>query len=64
MTEFVLSNNVPFHDFFELFRSYKPSDLWVSLRNTHWNRKATSLAATDLSQFLITNNYLTITDSQ
>lgn len=53
VTEFVNTLQVPFLSYFELFSKYKPVDLWVSEANTHWNGFATSLAAEELAEFLV-----------
>lgn len=50
--KFVKDLDVPFLSFFNLFAEYKPEELWVSKENTHWNGKATGLAAEELARFI------------
>lgn len=42
---FATSQGVPVIDLFPVFARYSPAELWVDLENSHWNDKATSLAA-------------------
>jgi lysophospholipase L1-like esterase len=46
--EFVTKYEVPLIDLFGVLAPYPPADLWVNLENTHWNDKATSLAAEEI----------------
>lgn len=57
---YVSGADVPFLSYFDLFSKYKPSELWVSEENTHWNSKATSLAADTLLHFLLKNKLITL----
>jgi hypothetical protein len=45
---FVIQSDIPLIDLFPVYAPYPPVDLWVSLENTHWNDKATSLAAEEI----------------
>jgi hypothetical protein len=45
-------------DLFNVFAPYKPSELWVSLENTHWNGLGTALAANDITDYIIKNRVL------
>ena len=56
--DFVNFMDVPFLSYFNLFSKYKPTDLWVSKENTHWNGFATSLAAEELTKFIVSNKIL------
>ncbi|OGW42622.1 MAG: hypothetical protein A2132_01590 [Nitrospirae bacterium RBG_16_43_11] len=42
---YAASHGVPVVDLFPVFASHSPAELWIDLENTHWNDKATSLAA-------------------
>ncbi|MGD8778936.1 MAG: SGNH/GDSL hydrolase family protein [Ignavibacteria bacterium] len=53
VTEFITNIDVPFLSYFDLFSKYEPTELWVSQENTHWNGKATTLAAKETTNFLI-----------
>lgn len=58
VTDYVHSLKIPFLSYFNLFSKYKPTDLWVSKENTHWNGFATSLAAEELTKFIVSNKIL------
>lgn len=58
VTAFVSSLNTKVYDLFPTFSNYPASELWVSSHNKHWNDKATSLAAKELSDFIIANKLL------
>jgi len=47
---------IAFFSLFNVFYGYNAEDLWVSGANTHWNAKATQIAAEHLSAFLYKNN--------
>ncbi|MCI0560150.1 MAG: SGNH/GDSL hydrolase family protein [Nitrososphaera sp.] len=47
---FVVSNGIHLIDLFEVFAPYRSSDLWVSPENTHWNGRATALAAKEIAK--------------
>lgn len=53
VTDFVLSQKINFLSYFRLFSKYKPVELWVGEENTHWNGRATSLAAKELGDFIL-----------
>jgi len=55
---FVRSSNTKYYDLLPAFSDYNASELWVSSRNKHWNDKATSIAAEELSAFIIANKLL------
>jgi hypothetical protein len=53
VAEFIQFNNIHFIDLFDIFAPYKPSDLWVSMENSHWNGRATTLAADEIVNYII-----------
>lgn len=55
---YIDSLGAPFLSYFSLFSKHKPTDLWVSKENTHWNGFATSLAANELTNFILSNKFL------
>ncbi|MBZ0183560.1 MAG: hypothetical protein K8F60_13970 [Melioribacteraceae bacterium] len=54
--EFTNLMEIAFFSLFNVFYGYNAEDLWVSGANTHWNAKATQIAAEHLSAFLYNNN--------
>jgi len=58
VSKFITNTQTPFIDLFNLFLNYSAAELWVNERNKHWNGIATSLAAKELSEFIIENKLL------
>lgn len=57
-SNFLKANNIPVIDLFDLFAPYRPSELWVSLENVHWNGLGTTLAARKVADYIINNRLL------
>ena len=57
-TKFLQDNNIDMIDLFDVFAPYEPSELWVSLENTHWNGMATGLAARKIADYIFKHNLL------
>ena len=55
---FLKGIGIPVYDIFDLFAPYRASDLWISLKNTHWNGKGTALASVGIVDFVNTHNLL------
>lgn len=51
-SKFLEASNIPVVDLFDLYAAYKPSELWVSLENTHWNGLGTTLAARKVADYI------------
>jgi hypothetical protein len=60
VSRFITNTQTPFIDLFNLFSNYSASELWANERNKHWNSIATSLAAEELSDYIIENELLSI----
>lgn len=45
LKRFFTESGIEYFDLFPVFRPYRPSKLWVSPENSHWNDFATTLAA-------------------
>jgi len=52
ISNFLKVSNIPVIDLFDLFAPYKPSELWVNLENTHWNKLGTTLAAKEVADYI------------
>lgn len=55
---FLKGIGIPVYDIFDLFTPYRASELWISLKNTHWNGKGTDLAAAGIVDCINTHNLL------
>ena len=51
VTETVIDSGIHFIDLFNSFAPFTPTDLWVNVENTHWNSKATTIAANDVVSY-------------
>jgi hypothetical protein len=58
VTAFLTANGIRFVDLFDTFSPYRPSDLWVSLVNPHWNGRATTMASVRIANFISENGIL------
>jgi hypothetical protein len=48
----LMTSGIQFIDLFDAFSPYRPSDLWVSLVNPHWNGRATTIASDRITSYI------------
>jgi len=58
VVKYVKSRDIHLIDLFGVFANYQPSDLWVSLENSHWNGKATTIAADEIVTYIRSSKLL------
>jgi hypothetical protein len=58
VTTYLEASGIQLLDLFDTFSPYRPSDLWVSLRNPHWNGRATTMAADRITTYLREHRFL------
>jgi GDSL-like lipase/acylhydrolase family protein len=49
---FLITSGILHVDLFDAFSPYRPSDLWVSLVNPHWNGRATTIASDRITSYI------------
>jgi hypothetical protein len=63
VTAFLHASNIDVIDLFDAFSPYRPSDLWVSMENPHWNGRGTTLAADKITTYVTQSGLLKRQDS-
>jgi len=58
VVKYVKSRDIHLIDLFGVFANYQPSDLWVSLENSHCNGKATTIAADEIVTYIRSSKLL------
>jgi hypothetical protein len=58
VVRFLHASHIDLIDLFNAFSPYRPSDLWVSLENPHWNRHGTAIAANEITAYVMRHSAL------
>lgn len=53
VSAFIKSNDIHLIDLFDMFSQYHPLELWVSMENSHWNGKATTVADNEIVKYIV-----------